>query len=63
MSKRRPSGKQSKTPPEAPKPVDVVDGIPDRAAHPGARHYAVLVAAFVAWVAFLLYCQMAGTPG
>jgi len=41
-------------------PVDVVDGIPDRAAKRPIWKYLVLLAIFLAWVGFLIYCLNAG---
>ena len=45
--------------PLPPEPVDVVDGIPDRAARTPAWKYIVIAAIFLAWVAFLVYCWLA----
>ena len=55
----KPAGKQAPPPLE---PIDVVDGVPDRAPSSRPWQYAVLALIFAAWVAFLLYCQMAGRP-
>ena len=44
-------------------PVDVADGIPDRSARRAWWKYALLAAVFLGWVAFLVYCQLAGAPG
>jgi len=56
--------KEKDTSPEAqgrvPEPVDVVDGIPDRAAHRPMWKWVLIAAAFLAWLAFLIYCQLAG---
>jgi hypothetical protein len=41
-------------------PVNVQDGIPDRSARPVAWKYVVLAAIFLGWVAFLIYCALAG---
>jgi hypothetical protein len=49
--------------PEPPEPVDAVDGIPDRSSNPAAWKYLLLAAIFLAWVAFLVYCQLAGGAG
>jgi len=46
--------------PEVPQPVDVVDGIPDRSLRPGRWKYVLIAVIFLAWVAFLVYCQLAG---
>jgi len=41
-------------------PVDVVDGMPDHSRHAGGWHYAAIAVVFVAWLAFLMYCRLAG---
>lgn len=41
-------------------PVDVVDGIPDRAAVRPAWKYIAIGLIFLAWVAFLIYSVLAG---
>jgi hypothetical protein len=46
--------------PEIPRPVDVYEGIPDRSAKPAKRVYLVIALVFLAWVAFLVYCAVAG---
>lgn len=46
--------------PKAPEPVSVVDGIPDRSARPAAWKYVLLTAVLLGWVAFLMYCAVAG---
>ncbi|HUU60474.1 MAG TPA: hypothetical protein VMZ50_13120 [Phycisphaerae bacterium] len=43
-----------------PKPVDVVDGIPDRSATAAGWKYVLLAIVFLGWVAFLIYCAAAG---
>ena len=43
-------------------PVDVADGIPDRSATCPMWRYAVLVAIFIAWIVFLVYCQITAIP-
>lgn len=43
-------------------PVDVVDGIPDRQADPPRWKLLALAGVFLAWIAFLLYCQLGGAP-
>ena len=61
----KPNGKPAASTAPAPRPttpVDVVDGIPDRAAKPASWKYALIAALFVAWVAFLIFCQIAGQP-
>jgi hypothetical protein len=47
-------------PRKLPEPVDVVDGIPDRAAHTPAWKLLLLAGIFLAWLAFLIYCAAAG---
>ena len=44
----------------APEPVNMVDGIPDRSEHPAVWKYVLIAMLFAAWVAFLVYCQIAG---
>ena len=46
--------------PAPPPPVDLVDGIPDRQAHPPRWKYLAPAIVFLAWVAFLIYCAAAG---
>jgi len=41
-------------------PVDVVDGLPDRSSQPAMWKYLLLLAVFLAWVAFLVFCALAG---
>ena len=55
-----PTRKPDRTPP--PEPIDMVDGIPDRQAVRPRWKFLVLAAVFAAWIAFLLYCQVAGAP-
>jgi hypothetical protein len=52
--------KRDQAPP--PGPIDVVDGIPDRQAGRSVWKLLVLAGIFVAWIAFLLYCGLAGAP-
>ena len=47
--------------PAMPEPVDVIDGIPDRSPPASWWRYAVLLAVFAAWVAFLIYVRIAGS--
>ena len=54
----RPREDQKK--PAPPEPVDISDGIPDRRASISWPVIAVLIAVFVGWCAFLLYCQYGG---
>jgi len=46
--------------PAPPEPVDISDGIPDRGASISWPVIVVLIAVFVGWCAFLLYCQYGG---
>jgi hypothetical protein len=46
--------------PTPPCPIDVVDGIADRAARPAKWKYVLIGLIFLAWVAFLLYCLLSG---
>jgi hypothetical protein len=57
MSKHPPAQGPNPLPPE---PIDVVDGIPDRAARTPRWRYVLLAAAGLAWVAVLIYCWLAG---
>jgi hypothetical protein len=57
MSKQTPAHPPSPLPAE---PIDVVDGIPDRAARAPRWRYVLLVAAGLAWLAVLIYCWQAG---
>ena len=57
---QRPLDKPSQAPRGVPTPVDVVDGIPDRSRHRPRWKYVALAAVFLAWVAVLLYCHLAG---
>ena len=41
-------------------PVDVVDGMPDVSANRATWKYIALAVAFAAWLAFLIYCALAG---
>ena len=50
------------TPPPPPEPIDVVEGIPDRQSNPPRWKYLVLAGMFAAWIAFMLYCELAGAP-
>ena len=45
-----------------PEPVDVVDGIADRSGHPARWKILLLALIFLLWVAFLVYCGIAGAP-
>ncbi len=57
-SRAEPTDKKKK--PASPAPVDVVDGIPDRARSPARWKYVALALIFLAWIAFLIYCLLAG---
>jgi len=52
--------KDSRPVPVAADPVDVVDGMPDVSSNRAAWKYIALAVAFAAWVAFLIYCSLAG---
>lgn len=43
-----------------PEPAGVVDGIPDRSSKPAAWKYVLLAGVMLGWVAFLVYCAVAG---
>lgn len=43
-------------------PIDVIDGIPDRQAERPRWKLLTLAGVFLAWIAFMLYCQLAGEP-
>ena len=47
---------------QLPEPIDVVDGIPDRSSNPAVWKYLLIFLIFAAWVAFLVYCGIAGRP-
>jgi hypothetical protein len=49
--------------PRLTEPVDVVDGIPDRAARAAWWKYLLLAAIGLAWLAVLVYCWWAGGGG
>ncbi len=53
---RKPAEKHS------PEPIDVVDGIPDRSGGAGIWRRVIIGVIFAGWVAFLVYCVMAGNP-
>ncbi|MBS3821316.1 MAG: hypothetical protein GVY16_05125 [Planctomycetes bacterium] len=44
----------------APTPVDLHDGIPDRAPQPSCRRLLAVVLIFAAWLLFLASCLLAG---
>jgi len=62
MTARETKEQADRTDPQPPDPIDVVDGIPDRQARPQRWKLIALAGAFAAWVAFMLYCQLAGAP-
>jgi len=47
---------------QAPQPVDMVNGIPDRCQQAPKWKYIVIAVVFAAWLAFLIYCAAAGKP-
>jgi hypothetical protein len=57
-------GKRNKSSkrPTPPEPVNVIDGVPDRSEKRGKWKIVVILAVFAAWVAFLVYCKVAGSP-
>lgn len=61
MTRRSTSGRNDRA--ETPEPVDVVDGIPDRSGRRAAWKYWVIILVFLAWVALLVYIQLAGRAG
>ncbi len=54
------SSGEAKPAPAVPAPVDVADGIPDRAARPSWRRLLWVIAIFAAWLAFLIYVKVSG---
>lgn len=62
MTAKEKKKQADKTPPPPPEPIDVVEGIPDRRARSQRWRLLVLAGVFVAWIAFMLYCQLAGAP-
>jgi|GEM_PF-3471595 len=57
MTTRRREDQKNTAPPD---PIDISDGIPDRRASISWPVIAVLIAVFLGWCAFLLYCQYSG---
>ncbi|MBI5723162.1 MAG: hypothetical protein HZA50_04330 [Planctomycetes bacterium] len=51
----------AKAPVPVPPAVDVIDGIPDRAAGRPKWVYMLLAGIYVAWLAFLAYCAAGGS--
>ena len=63
MSAQRKSPKQGPAPARAiPQPVDVHEGVPDRAANRPAWRWVAMIVLFVAWISFLVYCWLGGNP-
>lgn len=59
MSPKRPKPGQKDGSPPPPEPLDVVDGIPDRSPRSRLWIYLVLALVFLAWLAFLIFVQLA----
>lgn len=59
---RRKTQAAREPPAKAPQPVNVIDGIPDRRPGRAWPTVVVIVVVFAAWVAFLIYCKVAGSP-
>ena len=57
MTASSPKDPKTEAPPE---PVDISDRIPDRRASMSVAVIGVLIALFLAWCVFLLYCQYGG---
>jgi hypothetical protein len=62
MSRRRQQREPQDRPPAVTEPVDVADGIPDRAAETPVWKYVVVAAVFVGIVSFLVTCLILGAP-
>ena len=62
MSKRDKDDSKQDPAKRVPQGRDVVDGIPDRSARSPVWAYLLLAAVFLAWLAFLVYCQFGGRP-
>ena len=66
MTKKRdapPAGAKKAAEENAPPgPINTVDGIPDRIEHPARWRYVLLAGVLAGWVAFLIYCALAGRP-
>jgi hypothetical protein len=54
------TAKEGRQPPQPTEPRDVIDGIPDRAASRPVWKYVLIGMIFLAWLAFLIYCLVAG---
>jgi len=59
---KRENKKKPSQEPAPPKPVNVVDGVPDRSDRSMMRTLVWIIVIFSAWVAFLVYCRLAGSP-
>jgi hypothetical protein len=58
---KKTSGSSNKDQPKKlPQPVNVYDGIPDRAARPSRKRLLLVAGLFVAWVAFLVAFLLIG---
>ena len=55
-----PKPQKDKEAPAPPEPVNISDGIPDRRDAMSWPVICVLIAVFLGWCAFLLYCQYGG---
>ena len=63
MSRHEKADRRKRPPAEdGPSPVDVMDGIPDRSANPAPLKHILVAVIFLAWVAFLVFCAIAGAP-
>lgn len=58
----KPTRRRSEKQASPPDPVDVTGGIPDRSQRAAKWKYAALLIVFLAWVAFLLFYQLAADP-
>ena len=54
------SSRKGSSPKPAARPVDVVDGIPDRMECPARWRYVMISLVVITWTAVLLYCTFAG---
>lgn len=45
--------------PKPPRPVNVVEGVPDAVEKPSHRRLVLVLLIFATWVAFLIYCLLA----
>jgi len=58
----KPKGKGKPGSTETRQAIDVVDGLPDRSPRAAGWKYILLLAAFVVWIALLVYIHSAGSP-